>query len=407
MVNAFYNLEFALDLTEVPPKALDELRWHLGLEKRSPAVVTADVAGVPVPFEHGRGYYRDSEWLFAEITQPGERGWRIAGRQEIDADELDSLARFFAWLAPWIESSQFYPDGSITVAHFKFSDEQVWKELVLDNGRWLWDRPSRPSQPRRAKPEIGSGDPDADVRALRESSLKKQVWSALSSEFEALGFTAGPIPGEGEGGWFTRDVAGVSTLSARVFAGIHPGRFGGLCVSGGAGVMSPEANEILLRVPLESLSRRATPESIRKQSLDSTGFSDFKTAPQLRSEVTIFEAADIPEAVRLFHDHAVGPVSEWFAQHDSLDKLITVAKTPTRYGLDNINPRLFRNVVALCVANDRMSDAAALMNWYRGRDKINALDSFEQAAAFDAGLATAFPAYSAARAGADATEPVV
>ncbi|MGX1809367.1 hypothetical protein ACWIGI_26900 [Nocardia sp. NPDC055321] len=97
-----------------------------------------------------------------------------------------------------------------------------------------------------------------------------------------------------------------------------------------------------------------------------------------------------------------GPVSEWFSQRDSLDKLIPLARHPRPNLVNRPNPsphaKRLRATVILCVLDGRVTEAGGLMGWYLEGGQFSAVDSFDRATAFDAALCERFPGYAEARA---------
>ncbi|MGX1809371.1 hypothetical protein ACWIGI_26920 [Nocardia sp. NPDC055321] len=152
MVNAFYHVEFAFDLTDqMTDDEISELRWHLGLGSRPPSSVAIE-QGLALPFTHGGAYFESDEDLFAALARRRDGdGWRLTARQEADDEELWSLCSFLDWLRSWIEPSVRNADGSIPVGRLRFYDEQEWTALGLDRDGLRWEIPLPLDQLRPAR----------------------------------------------------------------------------------------------------------------------------------------------------------------------------------------------------------------------------------------------------------------
>ncbi len=149
-------------------------------------------------------------------------------------------------------------------------------------------------------------------------------------------------------------------------------------------------------MPSGALLKRQSKESILSDYIDKGLFGSFQDPERMDFEYVVSGADKISGAVEWFTQTVATPVEDWFEGRNSLDKLIELARTPTSSGTGNINPRLFRGTVALCLVNNRFRDAALLMDWYIERGKFNFLDSMERARCFAAALESRFPEYAEA-----------
>ncbi|MET8651196.1 hypothetical protein [Nocardia aurea] len=109
--------------------------------------------------------------------------------------------------------------------------------------------------------------------------------------------------------------------------------------------------------------------------------------------------ADTALAVEWFSSRISESVADWFAERDSLEKLIAVANTPLPNKVpERVDPARLRATVVLCVLNGRLQEAAALMGAHVRRDHVPPnVDSLERVSAFDAHLCQRFPEYAALR----------
>ncbi|MEU4208765.1 hypothetical protein AB0F13_01970 [Streptomyces sp. NPDC026206] len=127
-----YELQLAWELDDtLPGEVLDELRWHLGL--RPPA--GSDLDREPLLALQG-GALRIGGILGSEF-QPGERGWYLAARQELHAQELPDLYELLSSVAPYAVTTD--PVGQLR--HY----EDDIADLLLVHGGTVVRQPQHPA----------------------------------------------------------------------------------------------------------------------------------------------------------------------------------------------------------------------------------------------------------------------
>lgn len=227
--------------------------------------------------------------------------------------------------------------------------------------------------------------------------LANRLREELSGALERYGLVPN-VPDDPEwSGWYAVERSGIPNVVAAVGYGLWEHHYGGIALSGIASVRSFRANEILREIPEDAWLIFDDDADLKFGHIDSIRFGDFQNPPYSALVELVGTERNIDQAVRWFMGFVVGPVHDWLAARDSLDKLIAIARVPNPDSGGKINPTRFRGVVATCVSVDRFDDAATLMRWYIARENFNRLDSIERARAMDEALAERFPRYRAAR----------
>lgn len=195
--------------------------------------------------------------------------------------------------------------------------------------------------------------------------------------------------------WFVGPDSGVPRMTSAVKATVQGNGHGGVGIAASAWLVSAAVEDVLRDMPAEALAKGGW----GRNYLESVDFGYFEN-PFDPGEISVGGEIGIEGAVREFIRLLRGPVAEWFSQFDSPGRLLAAARKPsTQDDWDRVNPDpvLLRAAVVLSVADDKVEDAAALMDWYLRRNAFHKWDSADRAQAFDAAMVERFPVYAGAR----------
>lgn len=222
----------------------------------------------------------------------------------------------------------------------------------------------------------------------------KQIITRLPKVMQAEGYTLAAPPQAGPSAkkvlWtklsFHPAQAPIPGMTQVLDAYIERQHDGGLSLSGTARIGSPAVDKLMEELPGEGLSRGDINRGLF-ELLDDT-----ETFPiMIYADVVDDAVADFMACVR-------GPVRTWFDKRSTFPALLQTAREPTIAPWEtNPDPTLLRGTLLLCILDDRVSDAAALMDWYLHREQFHKRDSLADATAFDTALRERFPEYAAAR----------
>ncbi|WP_216911684.1 hypothetical protein [Nocardia noduli] len=228
--------------------------------------------------------------------------------------------------------------------------------------------------------------------------LTRLISDSLSSGIAAAGFVDEDLDDNRGRLWFRRENGARPYTMQRVSARIAQRRDGGVVISGHTYLVSALIGEFARELSPEA---QLDLEPIDRDFLDCVEHVGFGSLARPQNTALVFPVSDadgLASGVGKFLRYVSGPVSKWFSERDSIDKLIGLARVPTpRTNPENIRPDRLRGTVVLCLTQGRPGAAAALMHWYLERGRFNVMDSFERASAFDAALSERFPEYAAAR----------
>ncbi|MFC6010613.1 DUF6630 family protein [Nocardia lasii] len=188
--------------------------------------------------------------------------------------------------------------------------------------------------------------------------------------------------------WFTLPDSGVPGMTAAVVAKFSRR---GLGFRGMAWLGSAAAGEMARLVSQRGLSG--------DDLLQLVTFAHFDNPNDSSRMLFFFDESDYD--IEMFMRYVHGPVAEWLAERDSLEKLLELARSGnSMHVLDRVNPDAtrLRAVAVLGLENNQPNAVAALMRWYLARTEFTPSDSAESAAVFDAALMQKYPAYAQARA---------
>ncbi len=234
------------------------------------------------------------------------------------------------------------------------------------------------------------------MNTSKNAMLAKRLLGALREALEGRGFIYSASEDAEWDAWFRVEDSGIPNVIAAVAPSLGEHRYGGIGLAGIASIRSLNANAVICETPREAWTKYEDDESLRFSHIDSVRFGEFQKPSYPALTELVGKEESIDRAVSWFMNFVTDPVNNWFTARNSMEKLLTLAKTPNP-GTENINPRRFRGVVATFVVNHRFADAASLMKWYLERDTFNRADSVQRAAAFDAALSEKFPEYRLAR----------
>ncbi|MBF6451771.1 hypothetical protein IU429_29330 [Nocardia elegans] len=223
----------------------------------------------------------------------------------------------------------------------------------------------------------------------------KQIITLLPKAMQAEGYTLSAPPQAGPSAKkvlltklsFHPAHAPIPAMTRVIDAYIERQHDGGLSLSGTARIGSPAVDRLMEELPGEGFSRGDINRGLF-ELLDDT-----ETFPiMIYADVADDAVADFMACVR-------GPVRTWFDKRSTFPALLRTAREPTIAPWEtNPDPRLLRDALLLCILDDRVSDAAALMDWYLHRETFHRWDSRADAIAFDTALRARFPKYATARA---------
>ena len=140
------------------------------------------------------------------------------------------------------------------------------------------------------------------------------------------------------------------------------------------------------------------PENARAQRnrLDMAGFGSLENPPKSDRAFHVV-ALGVGDGVERFIDGVRGGVVDFFAERDSLAKLVDLALRERPQDPGWPAPSRFRGAVVLCLLDGRVDDAVGLMDRYLSWEKYKRSDSRDRVVAFDAELRQRFPSYARAR----------
>ncbi|WP_067852414.1 hypothetical protein [Nocardia shimofusensis] len=226
----------------------------------------------------------------------------------------------------------------------------------------------------------------------QDQNLIRLIVDALSSGISDVGFAVEEMVDGRDGIWFYREMDAFPSAKQRISAHIASRRDGGVAIRGHAYLASAAIGQVAVGLPIDA---QLDDDHAFIDCVDLVGFG---TLARPRDYSLVFPVPDesgFDSGVGKFMQYVIGPVSTWFSERDSIDRLIELARTPTS-GVtpENIRPDRLRGTVIMCLVEGRPDDAAALMHWYLGREHFNVADSLERARAFNAALAENFPHYA-------------
>lgn len=137
-------------------------------------------------------------------------------------------------------------------------------------------------------------------------------------------------------------------------------RDGGLRLSGTAQIGSPAVEKLMEDLPGEGLDRGEIVGTLFKL------LDDTETFPiAIDTDVVDRAVTDFMACVR-------GPVRRWFDKRSTYPALLQTAREPAIAPWEtNPDPTLLRGALLLCILDGRVSDAAALMDWYLHRETFH------------------------------------
>ncbi|WP_157556761.1 hypothetical protein [Nocardia acidivorans] len=197
---------------------------------------------------------------------------------------------------------------------------------------------------------------------------------------------------------FVRTLSEVPALTFCVSASLAESRGGGVRIKGNASIVSNLVGELGRYIPGEAQLEDNVDDKSFISYVDMVAFGSLVRPENIALVFPIPDAEGVGSGVGKFMKIVSGPLSKWFYNRDSVDKLVSIARTVHRGVLgENVKPGLLRSTVMLCLIHDRFEDASALMEWYLNRESFNPRDSLARATAFDAALVDRFPGYAQVR----------
>lgn len=195
--------------------------------------------------------------------------------------------------------------------------------------------------------------------------------------------------------WFVAPESGIKYMTRGVVAHVDRGGGGGVRINGSAFVAASVVETVLdVCNDLDYLAG-----SFCGSEVDSISFGYFDDPLDASRPIALSIESDLNYAIGQFMGTVNGPVSGWFGERCSVDRLLAIARSPRAMYFDKINPdpMRLRGSVILSLMADRHDDAAAVMDWYINRNSFHKKDSKGQAEAFDGALRQQFPEYAQAR----------
>ncbi len=200
--------------------------------------------------------------------------------------------------------------------------------------------------------------------------------------------------------WFTHAERGIQGRTTAAVSAIVAAsqQTGGVRIEGYAYLLSQALEEVLRGVPDTALDSSYRPGNTYAQRnyVDMAGFGSLENPP--KSDLTFhIVALGVGDGVERFMDGTRRGVVDFFAERDSLMKLVDLALRERAQDRGWPAPSRFRGVVVLCLLEGRVDDAVGLMDRYLSWEKYKRSDSRDRVVAFDSVLCERFPDYALAR----------